>query len=146
MAESGREANDGIERFAHPPERAGQLTDLGCPDCRGVLALVDVGATGLMTFRCSVGHEFSLESLVPSKEDAVEKALWTTIEVYEELALLHAHLARARGNDSRLAAAFERRAEQARANAEALRAIVAGDKQASLDADSPAGARAGAGP
>lgn len=43
-----------------------ELTDLGCPDCPGVLALLRT--ENQMSFVCSVGHAFSSESLIEAKE------------------------------------------------------------------------------
>ncbi len=72
------------------PEVAGELTDLGCPDCRGVLAVREEGRQGHLAFACSIGHAYSGESLISSKEEQIEDTLWSAVEVYQEIALLHA--------------------------------------------------------
>lgn len=67
-------------------------TDIGCADCRGVLCVQEVGDHGWLTFRCRVGHAFSTESLLLSKENQLEESLWMTIEVLEEIAQLYGAL------------------------------------------------------
>src|SRR5688500_12337193 len=71
----------------------GDLTDFGCPDCRGVLAVQELGKTGHLSFACRVGHTFSGESLSRVKEEQLEYSLWTAVEVFEEIVLLHRELA-----------------------------------------------------
>ena len=91
----------------------GELTDLGCPDCSGVLAFRR--PSGQLSFACSVGHAFSGDSLVDAKEEEVEHALWRAVETYLELIVIHRELAsqaRAEGTD---ALATEREARAARA-------------------------------
>jgi two-component system chemotaxis response regulator CheB len=116
-AEFGRGSIDG-----------GEPTDLGCPDCRGVLTVQEASGYGLLTFRCGVGHTFSLESLMPLKEDQVEEALWSAVELYEELAMLHHYLA-ARSK----APSLVRREKSALALAKKLRAIVTMDRRAVIE-------------
>jgi two-component system chemotaxis response regulator CheB len=104
------------------------LTDLGCPDCRGVLA-VEVLANGQLSFTCRIGHAFSAESLMTAKEDELETALWTAVEIYEEVVLLEREMAlRVREAGARQTAiAYERRARAALRNVTALRALIAAD-------------------
>jgi two-component system, chemotaxis family, protein-glutamate methylesterase/glutaminase len=99
-------------------ENSGHLTDMGCPDCTGVLAYR--GFDGHLAFACSIGHRFSAESLVEAKEEQLEGALWNVVELYGELILVHRELAgRARAEGQKtLARGRERRA----ARAEGLRA------------------------
>lgn len=107
-------------------DAGGVLTDLGCPDCRGVLTVNDTGDSGFRLFRCRVGHAFSLESLVPLKEDELETALWTAIEVCEELASLHDEKGKvaAASNDTALARSHARRVALVRRHSGQLRALV----------------------
>ena len=46
-----------------------------CPDCGGVLQ--EVGEDGLSGFRCRVGHNFSLLSLLEGQGMALEQELWS---------------------------------------------------------------------
>jgi two-component system, chemotaxis family, protein-glutamate methylesterase/glutaminase len=111
----------------------GDLTDFGCPDCRGVLAVRDEGKQGYLAFSCRVGHVFSGETLIAAKEEQVEDALWCLVELYEEVVILHEELhdrARRRGLTA-VAGGYRRRAERARAAVSALRALNEEDTPAS---------------
>jgi two-component system chemotaxis response regulator CheB len=111
----------------------GVLTDMGCPDCRGVLAVREEGGKGHLSFSCRVGHAYSGESLIEVKEQQLEDSLWAAVEVFEEVALLHSELAaRARRNGARqTATAYERRTKQAKVQTKNLRALIAEDRPAS---------------
>jgi two-component system chemotaxis response regulator CheB len=115
-----------------PGSPAGDLTDLGCPDCRGVLAVREEGARRHLAFSCRVGHGYSGESLIAGKEEQLESSLWSAVEVYEEIVLLHDEMAtRARADGVReLADAFQDRAERARVLMADLRQIIARDSVA----------------
>jgi CheY-like chemotaxis protein len=69
------------------------LTSIGCPDCSGVLSAREEGDTGLLVFRCTVGHTFSNESLIAAKEEQLESALWAAVELFREVALICGELA-----------------------------------------------------
>ena len=113
----------------------GDLTDFGCPDCRGVLAVREEGSHGHLGFCCRVGHVYSGESLVKAKEEQLEMSLWSGVEVYEELILLHDELAaRARQNElPHIASAYERRSKRAKSHMADLRALVSRDAPAAPD-------------
>jgi len=111
------------------PEVAGELTDLGCPDCRGVLAVREEGRRGHLAFACSIGHAYSGESLMSSKEEQIEDTLWSAIEVYQEIANLYREMsARVRADGvSETADAYQRRAKRASEHAASLRQIIGRD-------------------
>jgi hypothetical protein len=113
----------------------GDLTDIGCSDCRGVLAVREEGSQGHLAFTCRVGHAFSGESLLKAKEEQLEDGLWSAVEVYEELLLLHQEMAaRARRNGVRpIAVAYQQRAKRAEAGMAALRALIERDRPATPD-------------
>jgi two-component system chemotaxis response regulator CheB len=122
---------EGFPSFGRPLTGApqGTLTDLGCPDCRGVLAGREIGEAGQLLFTCRVGHTFSGESLIGAKEEELEDAMWIAIESYDEMVTLHEELARrARANGGRsLAQAYERRARLAGKHLADLRRILTAD-------------------
>lgn len=106
--------------------QAGQLTLLGCPDCRGVLAVKELGDSGYLSFSCQVGHTFSEDSLLERKEVELEESLWIAAETCEELKRLirvHAERAHANGIDDE-AAMLKRKADGAAACAEELRRLL----------------------
>jgi two-component system chemotaxis response regulator CheB len=107
------------------------LTDLGCPDCRGVLAVVELPG-GQLSFACRVGHTFSGESLTVAKEDELETSLWTAVESLEEIVLLHLELAgRFRQAGAPVfASEYGRRARLAKQHITGLRRLIARDKPA----------------
>jgi two-component system, chemotaxis family, protein-glutamate methylesterase/glutaminase len=109
------------------------LTDLGCPDCRGVLA-VEERSPGQLSFVCRVGHAYAGETLVTAKEDQVENALWSAVECYEEVALLGNEMAaKLRGVGARgLAIDHQRRARRAISRAAELRRLISRDRPAML--------------
>jgi two-component system chemotaxis response regulator CheB len=71
-------------------QRAGRLTMFTCPDCGGTLwQSSDVGAN----FRCHVGHTWGAETLLGSKSEELEAALWSSVRLLEERATLSRQLA-----------------------------------------------------
>lgn len=62
------------------------FTGIGCPDCSGVLTLRTHGT--LVTFACRIGHMYSCAELLASKEEVLERQLWTAFSSLEELAIL----------------------------------------------------------
>jgi two-component system, chemotaxis family, protein-glutamate methylesterase/glutaminase len=105
-----------------------------CPECHGTLWEVDEG--GLVRFRCRVGHAFSGDNLLSGQAENVESALWMALRTLEERIQLSVQLAeRARGRGlDRAAQRFEETTAEAKAGAEALRALLLNDKPAVLAA------------
>jgi two-component system chemotaxis response regulator CheB len=126
----------GRSEIGVPP---GDLTDMGCPDCRGVLAVREEGSQGHLAFTCRVGHAFSGESLIKVKEQQLEDSLWMAVEVFEEVTLLHRELAdRARLNGvKQMASAYEHRIKRAHMMMGRLRGIIAEDAPASAERKAP---------
>lgn len=76
---------------ADPPQASartadGRSTRFTCPDCGGVLFEYDDGPVD--RFACSVGHAYSLESLVDGQSRQVEHALWAAVRILEDRVLL----------------------------------------------------------
>jgi hypothetical protein len=81
-----------------------------------------------VSFRCRVGHAYSVAELITAKESALEARMWSAVFGFEELSALlsnlddlglAAHLAAGSGRD---------RATLARRQAARLRAIVQDDR------------------
>ena len=66
-----------------PDDRA-TLSDLTCPDCRGVLRQQVDG--DLLRFRCRIGHAYSPSSLLLAQAEELERALWSAAVALEEQA------------------------------------------------------------
>ena len=96
-----------------PPREDAAGTRFTCPDCGGVLFEQTEG--GLTRFRCSVGHVFSIESLVDGQAHELEGALWTAVRALEDRAeLLRQMAGRAQSaGHHRSAGAFAHQADDA---------------------------------
>jgi two-component system chemotaxis response regulator CheB len=109
-----------------PPHGESSLVPFVCPDCEGPLS-VNVGTDGeFLTFRCAIGHRYSLASVVEGKEERVEQVAWTMYRALEELAELFHQILRL---DERYAPrdAWDGAAERARSlrrQADRLREII----------------------
>ena len=122
--------------------RSGRLTDVGCPDCRGVLAVDVLGEHAHLRFSCQVGHAFSQESLMSAKELQVEQALWSSIETYEEIKLLCQALADNAREAQRTEAAetFAQRAARAAEVSQSLRDLLSHDRPLGAPTETAQGA------
>lgn len=109
-----------------PARRPGAPSAFACPDCHGVLWGIEEGQA--VRYRCRVGHAWSAESLAEKQDTAVESALYIAMRTLEERAELAAqmHDAAQRDGRSRSAAQFAHRAEEARAQARAIQALLPG--------------------
>jgi two-component system chemotaxis response regulator CheB len=103
-----------------------EITGVVCPECPGVLAVSRKGEH--VTFRCRIGHVFSLRDLIVAKEDRLEAALWASVECLEELAALFRDLAPESVSTSVEPPAFLKRADMAMAHADAIRRIIDWDE------------------
>lgn len=95
-----------------------------CPECGGVLS--EARQAGLTQWRCEVGHRYSPESLADAQAEGVEATIWAAVRALEDRRRLlerMAHQSDTRGFASS-ARAFRQRAEQARAQVDAVRAAL----------------------
>jgi two-component system chemotaxis response regulator CheB len=119
--------------------RPGEPSGFTCPDCGGALW---EDRNGLLRYRCRVGHEYAVESLLSSQGEAVESALWASLRALEERAALYRRLAeRTRNARPTQPSQFERRAEEADSHAGVLRAILENlEAPLELEGNRPTGA------
>ena len=108
-------------------------TMIGCPACAGVLALAEE-ASSKPHLMCSIGHRFSLESLLEAKEDEVEKSLWSAVALLSSLDMVIRRLLEHREKEHRgvFNEALQKRLAQARLHAEQLRAMVEDSERPNL--------------
>ncbi len=69
-------------RAAHAAERASAPAPFVCPDCGGTL--FELEDSGLVRYRCRVGHAYGLEGLLAQKSSDIEGALWSAVRALEE--------------------------------------------------------------
>jgi two-component system, chemotaxis family, protein-glutamate methylesterase/glutaminase len=102
----------------------GRLTAFTCPECHGTLWETVEG--GVPSFRCRVGHRYTVDALVHAQSDGAESALWAAARALEEKSALHRRVA-SRLAESRHGASalkFERSAEEAEVQAAQLRLLI----------------------
>ncbi len=103
------------------PRVDGHSSVFSCPECGGVLWELD--ESGVLQFRCRVGHAYSPKALLSSQAAGVEDALWTAMRALREKADLLRRLSermRAMGN-SRSAESFASQASEAEIRAAVVR-------------------------
>jgi two-component system chemotaxis response regulator CheB len=102
----------------------GELVPFSCPECGGTLWETEAGGT--TSYRCRVGHAYTLQNLLARHGEAVEQALWTGYRALEEQAAMSRRVARRLGERGRAESSerFERRAQIATGQAENLKAIL----------------------
>ncbi|MGD9725885.1 MAG: hypothetical protein AB7V39_05770 [Nitrospiraceae bacterium] len=100
-------------------------TMIGCPACAGVLAMGKDQGSVRPHLMCSVGHRFSLDSLLEAKEEELEKAMWSAMSLFAHLDMIIQKLLEQPGTDNgKLREALEKRMAQGRREAAQLRAMV----------------------
>ena len=102
-------------------DRLGHPSPFACPDCGGVLW--EIEQSGLLRFRCRVGHAFTGQHLGIQQRQAVETALWEALRALEESASLYRRMAgRAKTSHHELPARlYQERASNTESNAKILR-------------------------
>ncbi|HZW29299.1 MAG TPA: hypothetical protein VFF52_01235 [Isosphaeraceae bacterium] len=94
-------------------QRQGDVSVFSWPECGG--ALGQVAETGLVRFRCHLGHPYQGEILLAERTETLEAALWTAVRIFREKSVLGRQLAaleRSKGNDA-AADRFQEQADQA---------------------------------
>jgi two-component system chemotaxis response regulator CheB len=120
-----QERSDAMER---EPEAEGEetrevLSDIGCPDCGGLLRRTDEGESAQLV--CDLGHRYNLAALAEEQTEAIEAALWTSLRLLKERASLARRLAdRALVSKRSSGRIFEETAEEAERHAEVLGSVL----------------------
>jgi hypothetical protein len=117
--------------YALPPRlepRIAQVTGLSCPDCGGVLMVQLEGRDRTLIFECRIGHTLDLPELLAAKEERLDESLWVADTVLQELIALLQELVVIgpdHGETPSAIRAYAERLDRARANATALRRVIA---------------------
>ncbi|HLM65825.1 MAG TPA: chemotaxis protein CheB [Acidimicrobiales bacterium] len=105
------------------PHDFGDPSPFSCPECGGVLRVREMA--GPDRFRCRVGHQFSVESLVDRQQDMLDEALWAGYRALQEQADLCRRVAeRLRSIGNQRSAEYASRAEEANRRAVVLRQVL----------------------
>jgi two-component system chemotaxis response regulator CheB len=102
----------------------GEIMSFSCPECGGTLW--ETGAGGTMSYRCRVGHAYTLNTLIERHGEAIERNLWSAYRALEERSAMSRRVARRLADRGRLesAARFDRQAEVAGSQAQELKGIL----------------------
>lgn len=125
---SGRNGKESALEPAPDPSREdaqpGDIAPFSCPACGGTLWETDTGR--VVSFRCRVGHAYTLNSLVAGHSETVERAFWSAYRALEEQSAMSRRVARRLADRGRLKSAdrFERQAEQAARHAADLKQVL----------------------
>lgn len=106
-------------------DEPGQPAEIVCPVCYG--SMTQARLNGYESFRCHVGHVFSLDDLSAEQSESVERALWAASRALEESAALAYRMSAIATGDMRLR--HEEQAQAQVANAELIRSIILGGKK-----------------
>lgn len=111
----------------------GELTPFTCPDCHGVLSTLKDGA--LTRFRCHTGHAYSADSLLTTVTENIEDSLYNAIRGVEESIMLLNHIGDhyAEINQTKLAALYFKKAQEAEQRVKKVRQAVLSHEQLSKD-------------
>jgi len=105
---------------------AGPPSALTCPGCGG--ALWELSESGLLFYRCHVGHAYTAESMAAEHDDLLEQTLWEALRMFEENGSLHHRMAeRARQSQPRMADRYAERAAHNQTRSELLRRVLLGE-------------------
>jgi two-component system chemotaxis response regulator CheB len=121
-------APDDVPRAAPAPSaeiaQPGAMVAFSCPDCGGTLWETDAGGTA--SYRCRVGHAYTLENLLARQGETVERALWTAYRALEERSAMSQRVARRLADRGREESAerFRRQAEIAETRAAELKTVL----------------------
>jgi two-component system, chemotaxis family, protein-glutamate methylesterase/glutaminase len=102
----------------------GKHTVLICPECGGTLW--EIRRDNLISFRCHVGHAFSVESFLEEQAEEIELNLWKTLRTLKDRAKIFRQLAAEhfQQDDAAVAQQLEMQAKDALQRAELLRQIL----------------------
>ncbi len=125
---NGRRKEEAMDDPAPNPSaedaQPGELAPFSCPDCGGTLWETEAG--GVWSYRCRVGHAFTMNSLAARHADSLERILWSAFRALEERAGMSRRVARRLAERGREESAgrFERQAEISARQAEQLKDLL----------------------
>jgi two-component system chemotaxis response regulator CheB len=120
--------SEGAQTYPDYLDKIGKITAFTCPDCSGTLWEIRNNKTS--NYRCRIGHQYNLESLLHSQTDSLENILWSAIRALEESHNLSKKIAeecleRKLINSAKV---YFDKAEKANQNAQKIRKLLLVDK------------------
>jgi two-component system chemotaxis response regulator CheB len=111
----------------------GDLSPYTCPECHGVLAALKEG--GRLRFQCHTGHSFSADALITSVSESIEESIWNAVRSVQENIMLLNHMGDhfAETKQTKLAAVYFKKAQNAKRQVELLREAVLAHEQLSVE-------------
>jgi two-component system chemotaxis response regulator CheB len=102
----------------------GDVMTFSCPECGGTLWETEAGGT--TSYRCRVGHAYTLNNLLVRHGETVERALWTAYRALEERAAMSRRVGRRLADRGRVESAerFERQADISAERAAELKQVL----------------------
>lgn len=112
----------------------GQIAPFSCPDCGGTLWETEEGETA--SYRCRVGHAYTMNSLIDRQVDTLERILWSAYRALEERSAMSRRVARRLADRGKTESAerFERQAEISSSQAGELKVLIDSFEAVPLDA------------
>jgi two-component system, chemotaxis family, protein-glutamate methylesterase/glutaminase len=119
-------------------EPAMEQTRQACPECGGAMQRVRMG-TALEEYRCHVGHRLSSDTMIVSKDETVQRAMWNALSQLEELIWLMQE--RAETDDGTVRHHLVRKIEEKQRLAAELRSLLNGRPETAAETPVEAGSR-----
>jgi hypothetical protein len=101
-----------------------RVVPLSCPDCSGVLSFEHEGLRGHRLYVCQVGHRYSAQSLLNSKETQLEQVLWSAAVLLKQMGDAYEQLLKEMPRMDSDRRTVQRRIHQVRKQSLAIRAII----------------------
>lgn len=116
---------------------------VNCPDCSGVISLDRDAESGHLRYACQIGHTYSVDEIAVAKEEQIENAIWTVLNLLEHAELIYGDLLQEvrRGKRTLLEEPMEARIRQSEQQRRDLRTLLEQTRRPTIgDMDPTSGA------
>lgn len=101
------------------------LIPISCPDCFGVLSMVNEGPHDFSLYVCQINHRYSSHSLIEAKETQLEHLLWAAHVMLKQMIIAYEHaLAKPNLISGADRASMRRRIHEVRKQCLSIRAMI----------------------
>jgi two-component system chemotaxis response regulator CheB len=124
---------EGADAMEENVMRFGELSPFTCPECRGVLTMLQEGR--IVRFRCHTGHALSASTLLHDTGEIIEQKLWDGVRALDETVMLLNKLGEgfARAGDTRAAEQCFDKARDAHERAQSIRELTKHNEELSTE-------------